>query len=170
MPAVSFFRFCEELLARFADDERIMAISGSNFQQGNWRGEATYYFSKYFNPWGWATWRPWSHYDPKMTAWPTFRDAGMLEASCPDPAERTYWTRHFDKTFTGEIDTWDYQFFLTCWMHHGLTASANVNLVSNVGFGDDATHTYRIDSRADLPITEIGALLAPAMGVLRHDG
>lgn len=42
-------------------------------------------------------------------------------------------------------NTWDYQWFFTNQVNSGLTALPNVNLVSNVGFGDDATHTSGVN-------------------------
>ncbi|NDD90693.1 glycosyltransferase family 2 protein, partial [bacterium] len=58
----------------------------------------------------------------------------------------------------GKPDTWDYQWFFTCLANGGLTALPNRNLVSNVGFGEDATHTTgeqiptEIDHGGVLPI------------------
>jgi hypothetical protein len=43
--------------------------------------------------------------------------------------------------YRNEIDTWDYPWTASVWFHNGLTATPNVNLVSNIGFGPDATHT-----------------------------
>jgi len=70
VPHPTFFRFCEELLEKYREDERVMHISGSNFQPGYTRGPFSYYFSR-FNPiWGWASWRrAWQHYDLNMKLW-----------------------------------------------------------------------------------------------------
>ena len=82
-----------------------------------------------------------------MTLWPAFRDAGMLRSWCDDePRFIDYWTKIFDTTAAGEIDTWDYQFLFTCWAYHGLTCVPRANLVSNLGFGSDATHTTDADN------------------------
>jgi hypothetical protein len=162
IPVKSFFRFCEELLFRYADDERVMAISGDNFQNGVVRGEASYYFSKYFHCWGWATWRrAWRHYDRALARWPAFRDAGYLRAACPDPMELRFWTGAFNRCASGEVDTWDTLFLLTCWMQNGLTILPNVNLVSNVGFDADATHTNASSQYGALPAVEVTDLSHP---------
>jgi len=39
------------------------------------------------------------------------------------------------------IDTWDYQWTFTMWFNGGLAVLPNVNMVSNIGFCEDATHT-----------------------------
>jgi hypothetical protein len=52
-----------------------------------------------------------------------------------------YWTKFFQATYDNKIDTWDYPWTFACWIQNGLTILPNVNLVSNIGFGEDATHT-----------------------------
>lgn len=59
---------------------------------------------------------------------------------------RRYWERIFDQMYRGAIDTWDYPWTASVWYHGGLTATPNVNLVTNIGFGVDATHTLGTDS------------------------
>jgi len=150
LPDQSFFSFCEELLLRYRHDTRIMAISGVNFQKGRKRTEYSYYFSRYFHCWGWATWkRAWKFYDRELIAWPEIQKNGFLYdiANGYEPVV-SYWSRIFDKCYAGEIDTWDYQFVLSCWEQSGLIVLPNINLVSNIGFGNKATHTKDNNSAA----------------------
>src|SRR5260370_41665636 len=58
-----------------------------------------------------------------------------------DPGEEEYWKSIFNSTYNGEIDTWDFQWFYTCFAQGGLTIVPSVNLVSNLGLRPDATHT-----------------------------
>jgi len=142
VPHPTFFRFCDELLKRYRDDERIMAISGDNFQFGRQRTEYSYYFSRYPHCWGWATWRrAWCHYDGEMRLWPAIRDGGWLQGILENRRAIAYWTKIFDKMYNGDIDTWDYAWTFICWIQSGLTILPTVNLVSNIGFGENATHT-----------------------------
>lgn len=143
VPHPDFFTYSTTLLERYRHDMRVWCISGNNFQNGHWRGDGSYYFSRYNHCWGWASWRRcWQHYNPDLIHWPALRDSGLLETIFEDPLERSYWheiwTRLLD---SGEPDTWDYQWAFTCMANGGLTALPNLNLVSNVGFGVDATHT-----------------------------
>jgi len=63
VPHLDFFNFCEKLLNYYKNDKRVFTITGVNFQNEKWRGEASYYFSKFNHCWGWATWkRSWSFY------------------------------------------------------------------------------------------------------------
>ena len=68
LPHIDFFYFCEFLLDYYHDNKKILTIAGCNFQDGNKRGDASYYFSKYFQCWGWAGWRrSWSYYDGEIS-------------------------------------------------------------------------------------------------------
>lgn len=143
IPAPSFFRYCDELLERYRSDERVMVISGSNFQRGSHVNTDSYYFSRYNHCWGWASWRrAWQHYDRDMSLWPAFKAEGRLdEWSDGKPGFVEYWTRIFNRAAAGEIDSWAYRWTFSCWAHNGLTCLPAVNLVSNIGFDDRATHT-----------------------------
>lgn len=138
-----FFRFCDVLLDRYADDDGVAVVTGDNFQGGIQRGDASYYFSKYNHCWGWATWRrAWQHYDGAIPFWPSWRDSDHWRQTTPNPVERRYWEAIFDRVHRGEIDSWAYPWTACTWYHGGLTATPNVNLVTNIGFGPGATHTH----------------------------
>jgi hypothetical protein len=147
LPSPSFFYFCQTLLERYRDDERIFMIGGNNFQFGINRTEDSYYFSRYAEIWGWATWRrAWQCYDVTMMSWPAFKAAGGMRWAFEHPAEQQYWERYFQETYEGKIDTWDYIWFYTCLSQSGLSILPNINLVSNLGFGPNATHTFDVAS------------------------
>ena len=164
----SFFRYCDKLLEQYRDDERVMAISGDNFQQGIRRTSASHYFSKYPHCWGWATWRrAWKHFQLEIPDWPEFRDSGHLAAICSSRREIEYWTQILDNVHAGKSNSWAYPWTLCCWMQHGLTALPAVNLVSNIGFGADATHTSRKNSVTSLPAQRLETIVHPK-AVARH--
>lgn len=156
LPHHSFFRFCQELLERYRNDERIMTISGCNFQFGNRRWNYNYYFSRCVHCWGWATWRrAWQHYDVYMTLWPEVRDGGWLEAMLGHDLGAEYWHKVFEVTYQGYVNTWDYQWVFNCWSQNGLSILPNVNLVSNIGFSADATHTKGASRVANMPTEDV---------------
>jgi hypothetical protein len=158
VPHPDFFPYCTTLLERYRHDTRVWCISGNNFQNGQWRGDGSYYFSRYNHCWGWASWRRcWQHYDADLSQWPALRDSGLLYTIFENPVERKYWRAIWQRLLDEcKPDTWDYQWTFTCLANGGLTALPNRNLVSNVGFGDDATHTTgkgivtRVDEGIDL--------------------
>ena len=143
VPHPDFFPYCATLLERYRFDTRVWCISGSNFQNGQWRGDGSYYFSRYNHCWGWASWRrSWQHYDADLSQWPSLCNSGLLETIFESPLERKYWSRIWKRLVDdGKPDSWAYRWTFTCLANGGLTALPNRNLVSNVGFGDDATHT-----------------------------
>lgn len=152
VPDPSFFPYCEELLERYRDDERVMSISGDNFQLGGSVFPHSYYYSRFMHCWGWATWRRvWKLHDPSMPFWPELKQDGWLESFILDEGERGHWHRMFDAVYTGQVNTWDFQFCYTILRHHGLNILPAVNLVSNIGFGADATHTVQPSPFENLP-------------------
>jgi hypothetical protein len=152
LPNPTFFRYCRELLERFRDDTRIMSISGDNFQFGRRRTEESYYFSRFPHIWGWASWRrAWQFYDLDMKLWPRLRDGGWLADILGDRRAVAYWTQIFQATYEGRIDTWDYQWLLAVWANSGLAILPNENLVTNIGFEANSTHTRGRTRQANVP-------------------
>ena len=169
LPHASFFPFCHDLLERYREDERVMATNGTNFQLGKYTTPHSYYFSRYFHCWGFATWRrAWTLYDVKIRRWQQLRATPWLLDICAgNEAEAKYHADIFDRLTRGEIRTWDYQVTFSLWANSGLAITPNVNLVSNIGFGKDALH-HRGDSPfANLPTLEMPLPLEHPPEVLR---
>lgn len=158
LPHPSFFPFCEELLSRYQDDERVMNISGNNFQfERNLTGYS-YYYSRYNHCWGWATWsRAWQHYDIELKLWSQIRDGNWLWAIFQDARTVKYWQKIFQAIYEQKfIRGWDYRWTFACWIQNGLTILPHVNLVTNIGFGAGASNTIDPTSQyANLPVREM---------------
>jgi hypothetical protein len=142
LPHPTFFRWCEELLERYEDDERIMHISGSQLLPQPPDNGASYYFSRYVHVWGWASWRrAWRLYDDDLTDWHSKAEEDrevQLRQMFAEESERRYWRYVWNNS--EEIDTWD-----TLWSYavqsRGLSAvNPTRNLISNIGFGNEATY------------------------------
>jgi hypothetical protein len=165
VPHLTFFRFCTELLEKYRNDDRVMMISGRAGQLVRKQEPYSYGFRRMPSCWGWATWRrAWQHYDIEIDAWPALRNTSWLLNTLGDPRAVNFYRGVFDKAFhaSGNIDYWDYQWAFTCWHKNGLVATPNINLVQNIGFGKDATHTRWKNNPA-------GKLLAEEMTFpLRH--
>jgi hypothetical protein len=169
LPAPSFFQFCQSLLEYYRYDDRISTIGGTNYQQGQSRTAYSYYFSKYQHIWGWATWRrAWRDYDVDMKTWPECKQNSLLESAFYDAYEAKCWTNAFDSVYAGEIDTWDYQWLYTCFAQSRLSIEPDRNLISNIGFGVDATHTKSDSPWANLPTHDIWEISHPQL-MTRHD-
>jgi hypothetical protein len=169
LPHITFFKFCEELLDRFKEDQRIMAISGNNFQFGRKRTEYSYYFSRYNHCWGWASWkRAWQHYDNEMKLWPYIRDHDWMKDIFEKKSDRVAWENYFQDVYNEKVNSWAFRWTFACWMQSGLTVLPSVNLVSNNGFDHSGTHTReRKNPLASLPVEAMGFTLKHPPFVIR---
>ena len=151
LPHISFFRFCEELLMRYQDDKRMMHISGCNFIEYTHKGQESYFFSKYSSVWGWATWRrAWKYYDVNIEKWPEIRAKG-LHRWFLENGEVQVRQAQWDSIRSG-LNTWDYQWAFAMLINNGLNIVPKKNLIANIGFGRNATHTTcKRDRRANYP-------------------
>ena len=157
LPEPSFFQFCEEMLERYRHDERIGMVSGTNFLDNKITIDESYYFSNYMTIWGWATWRrAWQAYDVKGTVWSKLKNEKFLDSYFVSKLERKYWTYAFDGVYEGRIDTWDYQWVLCNWAQSRLSIVPKVNLISNIGFRSDATHTSKQSIYAAMSTDALG--------------
>jgi hypothetical protein len=164
VPHPEFFVFASDMLDRYRNNDRILSISGSNlgYQLTN---SDSYTFSRFMNMWGWATWANRANaIDYNLNVWKqvqqplwflynhmrqNFFDTDILWYK--------YWQHKFDLTVNKEIVTWwDWQ-----WIFHQLTNRSfsivpAVNLVSNIGFDANATHTHEAENpAANIPIYSI---------------
>jgi hypothetical protein len=169
LPNSTFFTFCEAMLKKYKNDKRIMHIGGTNFQEGRERGDGSYYFSKYVHVWGWATWRrAWSLYDVRIESFPTYLSHKYHEQLF-SKKEYDYWNKYFQKVYNNELDTWDYQWFYTNLINNGLSIIPNKNLVSDLGFGEMATHTTQnIHPMANMEMLEMNIISDPTF-MIRND-
>lgn len=151
LPDHSFFPYCTELLERYRNEPGVALIGGFNFRnrQNEPSGKSSYYFTKYPQIWGWATWRrTWDHYDAEMTAW-NGDSKGLNGIS--NPRMRRRFAKKFASVKAGRNDTWDYQLIHQCLASRSLGIDPSVNLVENIGFDARATHTTRYGSAGPPP-------------------
>jgi hypothetical protein len=148
LPSKSFFYFTQSLLDRYADDPRVGSIGGTLPTGISHPGPESYFFSKYPQIWGWGTWsRVWTNYDASIADWPTMRTTNFLDGKLHSKKAAANWRWNFDSVYKSQIDTWDYQFIFSMWRHNLLTVIPSSNLISNIGFGPDATHTFDTSSK-----------------------
>ncbi|MGA2796335.1 MAG: glycosyltransferase family 2 protein [Thermoguttaceae bacterium] len=166
LPDATFFHFCSEMLERYRNTTNVMQVAGYNLLSGSYDSGADYHFSHFGWQWGWATWkRAWDCYDLRMTSWPEFKRLG-LHKQFPFYSERV---RTFDRTYTGEFTTWDYQWHFAVASNSGLSVVPRYSLIENIGFGLNATHgtnlaggnRYRVPVRPmSFPISHFPFLFA----------
>ena len=146
VPSDSFFPYCKELLEYYKDDTRIWQISATNRLGNSSFNDYDYFFLNYSSEWGWATWkRCWKVYDFNMPLW----NETYIKSQIKDLFGSCYsqMATIFDQTVNNESVTWwDYQWGFVKHINSGLSITPCKNLVSNIGFGDDATHTFGYES------------------------
>jgi hypothetical protein len=148
VPSSSFFFFCAEMLERYRYDTRIMEIGGTNFENDNVRGrDYSYFFSSMIYIWGWATWRrAWNLYDYEMGHYKEIVNKHYLDGHFDFAYEVEHFNYIFEKMYCGDERTnrktvWDYQWQFICKINSGLIIVPEKNLITNLGFGADATNT-----------------------------
>lgn len=156
VPHPDFFVFASAMLERYRNNQRILSINGSNlgYQPKN---DDSYTYSRFMNMWGWATWADRAQtIDYSLKSWKAVNRPlwflykrmrqGLFDT---DINWYKYWQHKFDLTVNKEVITWwDWQ-----WIYHQLNRKQlsivpAVNLVSNIGFDADATHTHETENPA----------------------
>ena len=150
---VDYFRLCEELLPRYANEEKIMTIQAMNKSHRSDINN-TYVYSWRGGCWGWATWRrAWKKMDMSMSALPTLSRWKILRKFGVLPGldlMRNYWAgyKHLD-TFS----SWAYRWSLSIQANNGLSIVPGVNLAKNIGTDGGAHYDeHDEDPYKNLPI------------------
>lgn len=146
LPDLSFFPFCEELLIRYKDDERIGHIGGNNFFPGIVKDGLSYDFCSFSLIWGWASWRRvWKNYRVDFPYWNESQaDKPMRKSLFKSLRDEIYFSSFISDALKGEnrINTWDVQYLFTLRAQNQLSVFPTVNMVTNIGLeSPDATHT-----------------------------
>jgi hypothetical protein len=147
LPHPDFFEYCSVLLELYKTDTRVKIISGSNYQLYKKFGRYSYYFGVTGQLWGWAGWRrSFENYisDISEIDHELFRQ--NTSSTFKSDGVREYWTNTYNWILNGIVDTWDYQLMYTIWREKGVIIFPNVNLISNIGFGDRSLHCKDMNS------------------------
>lgn len=166
IPAPDFFYLCQTLLDMYCEDQSVGSISGTNLDASQMLGyESSYYASKFPSVWGWATWkRVWSEYTPDLSEFTIREIYKTVMYGCNSWSSRLFWLQKLLLVRFNRIDTWDYQLVFAHWRKGSSSLISNSNLVRNIGFGPEATHTVFSSSvYANIPLGRIGpAIIHPS--------
>jgi hypothetical protein len=147
LPSQSFYIYCEELLNKYKNSNDIYFISGLGEPKLANKIDFDYSFTKYPFVWGWASWRRvWKNYDVNISDWTNNQD-NLVNSISNNVSTRRYWKKVLQKVYDSKIDTWDYQLSHLILKNYGKCIIPKINLVSNIGFGKNATHTINPDSK-----------------------
>lgn len=150
VPSPSFFPYCEELLEKYKDDERICYISGLNHFEEWDCGKSDYFFTKTGAIWGWATWRrAWGKYDYYVSG---IADAHNLELIRNQITNKHIaktridgWKRANQSATSGEkLSYWDCQWGFVKYSQNMLVVVPKKNQICNIGIGAGSTHAQSL--------------------------
>jgi len=146
LPDPSFFPYCDELLERYRSDERIMMISGNNFQNGASRTSDSYYFSHLPQIWGWATWRRgWALFNPNGTELLAgLRTLGLTREFDFDGAFQ--YTSMLQDQISGANNSWAIRWYASAFLANKVTLYPGRSLVINIGTDASGTHCGSTDT------------------------
>ena len=163
LPHPDFFEYCEELLERYKDNPQVQFIN-STLYHDRWKCAGSYGFSHYMVTGAWAAWRStWQGFDLDLldlNAWDFCKQVLRLTKN---RAEANWWyfmvkAIQADKS---KKTYWDYQMQIHLFRNNALTIHPAVNLISNIGFDAEGTHTTWNDGRGDKSVFPILPLVHP---------
>lgn len=172
--STSFFRFCDEMLERYNNDERVWLISGRSHQsKSKYFNRQDYIFSHYAHTCGWATWKQcWNQFDIMMSDAPQFLEMGGALNVLASKEQGEYYNRRFLQTFK-HIDkevthSWDFQWVYAYMKNGGLGVVPCKNLIKNIGaYG---THTSKESKVLDMEAEELPDQLRHPLFVIKDNG
>ena len=153
----TFFAFCDELLERYGRQPEVMQICGTNLLAGSSLPHS-YRFSHHVVCWGWATWaRAWAKNDLGMNVDDDRLEMLLRRNMFGNSGAIEHWRNEIRLTLLGKLDAWDYPWQVSVWNNDGVAIHPACNLVTNIGFREDATHTRNASSPlANLSSGQIG--------------
>lgn len=149
LPDPTFFTYCQEMLMRYRDDERIMVIGGCN-RAAYYETRHDYLFTKVPYIWGWASWRrAWRLYDFDLKTWEQEKKNPIFRRVLP---LQSYWVymAEFDALYRHSYDAWSYQLMYATIIHDKLNIAPRRSYTRNIGFQEGGTHTTRELKGVDL--------------------
>jgi hypothetical protein len=156
LPSQSFFWFCQELLERFRNNQRVGAICGFYSNELDYSPSASYFLSRYMRVWGWAGWRrTFEGYDSNLKNLIEKNNTWQIEIfNHTDVLLKKFFQQMFDQVANGEINTWDTQLQYLLWGKNQRVVVSSKNLIKNIGWSNGA-HTHAKDHSHELPTSEI---------------
>ena len=142
VPDKSFFKYCEELLRKYENNKNISMISGRNNLEKT-DIKSSYYFT-FGNTWGWATWRrAWKYNDVKLRKWNNLKLRNNFKKNLK--SYPIFYNLIIDRCKKIKknliVSAWDYQWFYSSISNNLIGVVPKINLVKNLGFDENSTHT-----------------------------
>lgn len=164
LPHPDFFGYCEDLLKRYKDDEKVRFINATLYDD-RWQCETSYDFSHYMVTGAWAGWqRTWQGFDLDLKGLDAKEFRKHVLKLTGNRGEANWWYSIIKEIQQDERKKsyWDFQMQIHLFRNNALTIHPKKNLVSNIGFDGAGTHTLcNHDNRGDRPVFPILPLKHP---------
>jgi hypothetical protein len=163
IPNKSFFTFCSQLLKKYRYNKKIAMICGVCFDKKKKNNRESYFFSNIPSMWGYATWRRTViDYDDKMKDWLKIKK-NLFSDFTNDKFFIKYWKKIFFDAYKKKFLSYDYQMFYSNLKNKKLCIVPKINLVKNIGFGKEATHTKTKEWFSELETQELIKIKHPKL-------
>lgn len=143
LPHPDFFGYCEELLVRYRNDEKVLFVNTTLYDD-RWKCEASYDFSHYMVTGAWAGWRrTWKGFDFDLRLLNAKSFRKHVFRLTENRGEANWWYSIVKEIQKDESKKsyWDFQMQIHLFCENAMTIHPKCNLVSNIGFDAEGTHT-----------------------------
>ena len=151
LPHKDFFYFCEAMLKKYKNSNKVKFITGNNFQNPKkMEISEDYYFSKYSHIWGWATWKKtWLDVNRNDTFWKKKIFDSNFEMMKSSTKEKKYWKNMYTGVLNNKLNSWAIYLLFSIWKNKGVTVTPKINLIKNLGLSS-GTNTKNLDIKLDI--------------------
>jgi hypothetical protein len=148
LPELSFFNYCEELLEKYKNDNRILWVCGTNYLEDYTpEDNASYVFTKHLLPCGWASWSDKfnQYYDGELKLLDESYIYNRLSETYRNKALYKQQKHSIDRTkYLLEHDrrscSWDHQMSFSIRANGLYGISPSVNQIKNIGVDEFSEH------------------------------
>lgn len=150
LPEESFFKYCEDMLEKYENEEKILWICGTNYLRDSTKSyEFSYYYTKHLLPCGWASW---------STKFLKYYDGNLNTISINDKLKFKKLKRKYEnkklykqqknsliselkrKLNNEKFNSWDYQMAYSIRINDLYGISPVVNQIENIGVDENSIH------------------------------
>ena len=154
LPHPDFFTYCEELLNRYKTNQEVMAVGATTYHD-DYPCSDSYLFSKYFTGGAWASWNhSWKGFSVDLQEIKLSLFKIIIRKQFYSSAETNWWIRKVKaiQADTAKKGYWDYQMQIHILLNKGMVIRPQKNMICNIGFDPEGTHTLENDSRGERPV------------------
>lgn len=149
LPDHGFFEYCDCLLREYRDRPDVGHIGGFSCLEPN-ASTQSYFLSQFSMVWGWCTWSDrWKRFRQLDLTDPCWQRAATR--TLEEPFARRYFQEWVEQLIAFEVNSWALPWQLGLWHHGQMSTIPSTNLVRNIGFTAEATHTASLGNILDNP-------------------